>query len=1247
MATKRYELILAGNVQQLESALRQAEKSAAKLAGSTKGLRGGSRDVSVFGSALRTAGANAGRSAGVFRLTGSAISGMRSIARDAVGTMAGFVGAQAVVAGLGRAWRDTAQATIEFDRNMRNVNSLLGLSETQYARLGDQVLDLSRRLPQTASELSAGLYDIASSGFSGADGMMVLEAAASAASAGLSSTATSAAAIAAVLKAYGLSAAHAAEVSDTLFQTVNVGVISFDELAQGIGDWVGTAATLGVSVDDASAALATMTLSGVQAAEAGTSLNRVFLSLIKPSDQMATLIHSWGYESGIAAVKALGFRGVMERVRTETGGTADAMAGLFPEVRGLRGGLALLANDGRNYLRVAQAYPEAHRGAGQTAKVLREQARSLEYQLRVLGNRFRAAGIDAGRWASPSVALTIGAIGTAAHRAADWVGRLGDRAGPGLRALGDAARDAGRLVAELAGTFGPLLGALAAVAAAGAVDVFNALARAVSGTTGFLSDHEVIVVALASAYVASLIPAVAQTGAALARLAGTQATAWLAQMGGSAVVAARQLTTLTSAAYAVGGLTGSVSVLGAALMAALTSVTAIAAAAGVAIYGTWQGTKKLESGAKSWVQSFAKDFDSSSLDGLNAAVATSGKKFREARENARAYDGVVGNLKNIGQRFNPWQDDRAARWAERAKAAQAELRDVEKQRLHYRRQLEKVAGKGATDADLRGVERLAKVLGQDLTQSGTKGAAAVKLTRESMQRLGREAGYSSEQLKHAGTVNADVLQEQIEAAQKMQDAVSAAFSKSMDLLNVKPLEGQQKVTAGAIRQFYRDQLGAADQFLTDLERAYTVGFDPQLLARMLQAGPEQAGQALHALVSDTSAGMVSLVNNAEESIRSISARAVEAARLQQQALTKTDDIARQLPTALRISAEKTRQGAAATASSIAAALKLDPKTVAEIASSYDIVLPDLKATVSVNKEVALTDLDAVRAAMEQIPRSITSTPSIHDPEKVKAWWDNLKVHLEEIPGLRETVAKIDDPQQALVWWRKLQLLVSGTDGQRASVYASIVDDGVVATLTRARDLLAAIRANPSVTLTVRQQVIASGGDPRAAYTGRHSSSKDFGQADGGIVSFRRLAGGGVLRVRDFAAGGERHVAQIARPGDWRVWAEPETGGEAYIPLAGAKRARSVAILDDVAGRFGYDLVATGATRHAAGGVAAPPRPARTVTRINHRVSISTTINLPPAPGGTTAVLDRRQMKDLRRELDERDRRLARTLRGLR
>lgn len=53
---------------------------------------------------------------------------------------------------------------------------------------------------------------------------------------------------------------------------------------------------------------------------------------------------------------------------------------------------------------------------------------------------------------------------------------------------------------------------------------------------------------------------------------------------------------------------------------------------------------------------------------------------------------------------------------------------------------------------------------------------------------------------------------------------------------------------------------------------------------------------------------------------------------------------------------------------------------------------------------------------------------------------------------------------------------------------------------------------------------------------------------------------------------EDHSAQIAPGGAMRLWAEPETGGEAYIPLAQSKRQRSAGILQQVAEKFGFGLM---------------------------------------------------------------------------
>ncbi|MCU1616782.1 MAG: putative phage protein, partial [Frankiales bacterium] len=82
---------------------------------------------------------------------------------------------------------------------------------------------------------------------------------------------------------------------------------------------------------------------------------------------------------------------------------------------------------------------------------------------------------------------------------------------------------------------------------------------------------------------------------------------------------------------------------------------------------------------------------------------------------------------------------------------------------------------------------------------------------------------------------------------------------------------------------------------------------------------------------------------------------------------------------------------------------------------------------------------------------------------------------------------------------------------------------------------------------------------------------------------------------------EQHQAEIAPGGAMRVWAEPETEGEAYIPLARSKRARSLSIWRQT----GKHLDAPEAQHFASGGFATAtdvPHPSSTAP---YRMPIST------------------------------------------
>lgn len=148
-----------------------------------------------------------------------------------------------------------------------------------------------------------------------------------------------------------------------------------------------------------------------------------------------------------------------------------------------------------------------------------------------------------------------------------------------------------------------------------------------------------------------------------------------------------------------------------------------------------------------------------------------------------------------------------------------------------------------------------------------------------------------------------------------------------------------------------------------------------------------------------------------------------------------------------------------------------------------------------------------------------------------------------------------------------QCKIDGLDGQRVSV-------NVDANTSTAESKVASMRARLSLPVHVPIVPVRGGG---SAYPG------------GGT-------GGSGMVATMYAHGGfhEHRVAQISPAGAYRVWAEDETGGEAYIPLSVAKRPRSLRILDEVAARFGYLLVNRGTTRRFADGDPGPAPVAPTV-----------------------------------------------------
>lgn len=300
------------------------------------------------------------------------------------------------------------KTAIDFDKSMRNVNSIAQLPERGLQRLEKRVLGLAGPTAQAPRTLAEGLYDLVSSGFDANESLFILDKSARAATAGLTTTEVSTASVAAVLNAYHLKADKAGQVSDRLFETVNRGVISFEDLATTIGDVLPFASSLHVSLDEVGASVSTMTKEGISAPETMTRIKNVMVTLLKPGKALSDVLDELGV-SGEELVRKKGFQGALEAIIARTDGSKEAITELFPNIRALGGVLALTGGNARTAAGDLKAFTDT---SGATDKALSQQSKSTSYKW----NKFKAELEETAIKAAP----------TFLDAAKEVVGELGD-----------------------------------------------------------------------------------------------------------------------------------------------------------------------------------------------------------------------------------------------------------------------------------------------------------------------------------------------------------------------------------------------------------------------------------------------------------------------------------------------------------------------------------------------------------------------------------------------------------------------------------------------------------------------------------------------------------------------------------------------------------------------------------------------------------------------------------------------------
>ena len=154
-------------------------------------------------------------------------------------------------------------------------------------------------------------------------------------------------ALSSALNTYGKTAGTVEQISNSFFKTVEYGRLRLGELGNIVGRVYPLTSELGVSLNEANAAIATMTRQGVKADTAVTQLRAVMQKIIKPTDEMNKLFRRWGARDGKDAIRTSGgLLKMLQRMSKEVGGSSAEMANFFRRVRAITATLGILNKDG-------------------------------------------------------------------------------------------------------------------------------------------------------------------------------------------------------------------------------------------------------------------------------------------------------------------------------------------------------------------------------------------------------------------------------------------------------------------------------------------------------------------------------------------------------------------------------------------------------------------------------------------------------------------------------------------------------------------------------------------------------------------------------------------------------------------------------------------------------------------------------------------------------------------------------------
>lgn len=305
------------------------------------------------------------------------------------------------IIGLGTAAVATGNS---FEAQMSRVQAIAGATKDELELLTNQAIQLGAETSFSATEVAAGMENLASAGFTTNEIMEAMPGLLDLAASSGAELATSSEIAASAIRGFGLEASEAGHVADVFAEAAARTNAQTEDMGEAMKYVAPIAKTVGLSIEETAAAIGIMSDAGIKGSQAGTTLRSGLVRIVKPTKQVYMAMEKLGVEFYDNEGKMKSLTEIIGDLQKSTKDLSDetknqALAQIFG-TEALSGMLALVNRGSDELEDMTKSFEKADGAAEEMADTMLDNtAGSLES----LSGSIESAGIAIQKALSPEI----------------------------------------------------------------------------------------------------------------------------------------------------------------------------------------------------------------------------------------------------------------------------------------------------------------------------------------------------------------------------------------------------------------------------------------------------------------------------------------------------------------------------------------------------------------------------------------------------------------------------------------------------------------------------------------------------------------------------------------------------------------------------------------------------------------------------------------------------------------------------